>query len=127
MARLVGVEIPNEKRVEVALTYIYGIGLPTSQEILKATNINPDTRVKDLKDTDIRKLYEYIDANIPTEGQVKQKNFLAIKRLKDIRAFRGIRHKVGLPVRGQNTRTNARTRKGKSAAVGGLKIKLAKK
>jgi len=127
MARLVGVEIPNEKRVEIALTYIYGIGLSKSQEILKATNISPEVRVKDLKDTDIRRLYEYIDANIPTEGQVKQKNFLAIKRLKDIRSFRGIRHKVGLPVRGQNTRTNARTRKGKSAAVGGLKLKLAKK
>jgi len=127
VARLVGVEIPNEKRVEIALTYIYGIGLPLSQKILSATNVNPDTRVKDLKDTEIRKLYEYIDGNVATEGQVKQKTFLAVKRLKDIRAYRGIRHKIGLPVRGQNTKSNARTRKGKSAAVGGLKIKLANK
>ena len=127
MARLVGVEIPNEKRVEIALTYIYGIGLSTSQKILGATKVDPNTRVKDLEDTEIRKLYEYIDKNVQTEGVVKQKTFLAIKRLKDIRSFRGIRHKVGLPARGQNTKSNARTRKGKSAAVGGLKLKLAKK
>jgi len=127
VARLVGVEIPNEKRVEIALTYIYGIGLSTSQKILGATKVDPNTRVKDLEDTEIRKLYEYIDKNVQTEGVVKQKTFLAIKRLKDIRSFRGIRHKVGLPARGQNTKSNARTRKGKSAAVGGLKLKLAKK
>lgn len=127
MARLVGVEIPNDKRIEVALTYIYGIGLSSSKKILKETGINPNVRVKDLKDTDIRKLYEYIDKNISTEGVVKQKIFLAVKRLKDIRAYRGIRHKVGLPVRGQNTKSNARTRKGKAPAVGGLKLKLTKK
>ncbi len=126
MARLVGVEKKKKKRVEVALTYIYGIGLPTSKQILSATKINPDTRVKDLNDTEIRKLYEYIDKNVSTEGQVKQKIFLAIKRLKDIRTYRGMRHKVGLPVRGQNTRSNGKTRKGKSIAVGGLKVKLAK-
>lgn len=127
MARIVGVEIPNEKRIEVALTYIFGIGLTTSNKILKATNINPDTRTKDLKDTEIKRLYDYIEKSVPTEGQVKQRTFQAIKRLKDIRSYRGIRHKLGLPVRGQNTRTNGRTRKGKGIAVGGLKIKLTKK
>lgn len=127
MARIVGVEIPNEKRIEIALTYIYGIGLTTSRKILQATNVNPDTRAKDLKDTEIQRLYDYIENNIPTEGQVKQKVFQAIKRLKDIRAYRGLRHKAGLPVRGQNTRSNSRTRKGKSAPVGRLKIKLEKK
>lgn len=126
MARIVGVEIPNEKRVEIGLTYIYGIGLSKSKEILKSTKVNPDTRVKDLTDTDIKKLYDYIEKNIPTEGQVKQKVFQAIKRLKDIRSYRGLRHKLGLPVRGQNTRSNAKTRKGRGVAVGGLKIKVAK-
>lgn len=126
MARIVGVEIPNEKRIEIALTYIYGIGLSTSQKILSATNVNPNTRAKDLTDAEIRRLYEYIEKNIPTEGQVKQKTFLAVKRLKDIRNYRGIRHKQGLPVRGQNTRKNAKTRKGRGATVGGLKVKVTK-
>jgi small subunit ribosomal protein S13 len=127
VARIVGVEIPNEKRVEVALTYIYGIGLQTSKKILAATNVNPDARVKTLTSPEVRRLYEYIEKNIPTEGQVKQRVFQSIKRLKDIRSYRGIRHKLGLPVRGQNTRSNCRTRKGKAPAVGGLKIKIAKK
>lgn len=127
MARIVGVEIPSEKRVEIALTYIYGIGLTTSQRILRATSINPDTRVKNLTDSEVKRLYDFIEKGIQTEGQVKQKNFLAIKRLKDIRSYRGIRHKVGLPARGQNTRSNTRTKKGKAIAVGGLKIKAAKK
>ena len=127
MPRIVGVEIPKEKRVEIALTYIYGIGLTTSQKILQVTNISPDTRAKDLTDAEVKKLYDYIERNVPTEGQVKQKVFQAIKRLKDIRSYRGVRHKLGLPVRGQNTRSNSRTRKGKSRAVGGLKIKIAKK
>lgn len=127
MARIVGIEIPNEKRVEIGLTYIYGIGLKTSQKILSATNVNPDTRVKELSDSEIRRLYDYIEKNIPTEGQVKQRVFQDIKRLKDIRSYRGQRHKLGLPVRGQNTRTNSRTRKGKGRAVGGLTIKVAKK
>jgi|SRR5690606_16996107 len=127
MARIVGIEIPNEKRVEIGLTYIYGIGLKTSQEILKATNINPDTRVKDLTDAEIRRLYDYIEKNVPTEGQVKQKVFQAIKRLKDIRSYRGQRHKLGLPARGQNTKSNTRTKKGKARAVGGLTVKVAKK
>lgn len=127
MARIVGVEIPNEKRVEIALTYIYGIGLKTSQTILKATNINVDTRVKDLSTDELKRLYDYIEKNVPTEGQVKQKIFQNVKRLKDIRVYRGIRHKQNLPVRGQNTRKNARTKKGRSVAVGGLKVKITKK
>lgn len=127
MARIVGIEIPNEKRVEIGLTYIYGIGLTTSKIILSATNINPDTRVKDLTDGEIRRLYDYIEKNVTTEGQVKQKVFQSIKRLKDIRSYRGQRHKNGLPVRGQNTRTNSKTRKGRGRAVGGLNNKITKK
>ena len=126
MARIVGVEIPNEKRIEVALTYVFGIGLTTSRKILKATNISVDTRAKNLTDGEVKRLYDYIEKNVPTEGQVKQQVFQAIKRLKDIRAFRGLRHKAGLPVRGQNTRSNSRTRKGRGIAVGGLKIKVKK-
>ncbi|MCA9380881.1 30S ribosomal protein S13 [Candidatus Dojkabacteria bacterium] len=121
MARIVGVEIPNEKRIEIALTYIHGIGLTTSRTILEATNISADKRVKDLDDAELKRLYEYIDKNVPTEGNVKQKVFQNIKRLKDIRSYRGLRHKAGLPVNGQNTRANSRTRKGRSIAVGGLK------
>ncbi len=127
MARIVGVEIPNNKRVDVGLTYIYGIGIQTSKQILKDTNIDETTRVKDLNEDQIKKLYSYIEKNVPTEGQVKQKVFQAVKRLKDIRAYRGQRHKLGLPVRGQNTRSNTRTRKGKAKPVGGLTIKVAKK
>ena len=126
MARIAGIEVPNEKRVEIGLTYIYGIGLSTSKKILAATKVNPDTRVKDLTDEEIKKIYAYIETGVPTEGQVKQVVFQAIKRLKDIRAYRGLRHKLGLPVRGQNTRSNSRTRKGKGIAVGGLKIKVKK-
>ncbi|MBE0573665.1 30S ribosomal protein S13 [Candidatus Dojkabacteria bacterium] len=126
MARIVGVEIPNEKRIEASLTYIYGIGFTTSRQILEATNVNPDKRTKDLTDAEIKRLYEYIEKNILTEGQVKQQVFQAIKRLKDIRAYRGNRHKLGLPVRGQNTRSNSRTRKGRNIAVGGLKNKVTK-
>lgn len=126
MARIVGVEVPSEKRVDVALTYIYGIGPTTSRQILSATNVKPETRVKDLKDAELKRLYEYIEKNVKTEGQVRQKVFLDIKRLKDIRSYRGIRHKKGLPVRGQNTRSNARTKKGRSVAVGGLKNKVTK-
>lgn len=126
MARIVGVEIPNEKRIEVALTYIYGIGPTTAKKILKATNVNPDTRTNTLNDAEIKRLYEYIEKNVPTEGNVKQRQFQSIKRLKDIRTYRGQRHKLGLPVRGQNTRSNGRTRKGRSIAVGGLKNKETK-
>jgi small subunit ribosomal protein S13 len=121
MARIVGVDIPNEKRIEIALTYIYGIGPNTAQKILKSTGVNPDTRAKDLSEGDISKLYEYIEKNVIVEGTLKQRVFQNIKRLKDIRAYRGMRHKLGLPVRGQNTRKNAKTRKGRGATVGGLK------
>lgn len=127
MARIVGVEIPNNKRVDVGLTYIYGIGDSISKNILTDTGIDPTTRVKDLTEDQIKKLYAYIEKNVQTEGQVKQKVFQAIKRLKDIRAYRGQRHKAGLPVRGQQTRSNTRTRKGKAKPVGGLTIKVAKK
>lgn len=126
MARIVGVEIPNEKRIEASLRYIYGIGLTTSRKILEATNINPDKRTKDLTEAETRRLYEYIEKNVPTEGQVKQVVFQAIKRIKDIRTYRGMRHKAGLPVRGQNTRSNSKTRKGRGIAVGGLKNKVTK-
>jgi small subunit ribosomal protein S13 len=126
MARIVGVEIPNDKRIEASLRYIYGIGLTTSKKILEATNINPDKRTKDLSEAETRRLYEYIEKNVPTEGQVKQVVFQAIKRLKDIRAYRGLRHKASLPVRGQNTRSNSKTRKGRGIAVGGLKNKVTK-
>lgn len=126
MARIVGVEIPNDKRIEASLRYIYGIGLTTSRKILEATNISPDKRTKDLSEAETRRLYEYIEKNVPTEGQVKQVVFQAIKRVKDIRAYRGNRHKAGLPVRGQNTRSNSKTRKGRGIAVGGLKNKVTK-
>lgn len=126
MARIVGVEIPNDKRIEASLRYIYGIGLTTSKKILEATNISPDKRTKDLSEAETRRLYEYIEKNVPTEGQVKQVVFQAIKRIKDIRAYRGNRHKAGLPVRGQNTRSNSKTRKGRGIAVGGLKNKVTK-
>lgn len=127
MARIVGVEIPNNKRVDVGLTYIYGIGDSIAKEILVATNIESSTRVKDLTEDQIKKLYSYIEKNVQTEGQVKQKVFQAIKRLKDIRSYRGSRHKAGLPVRGQQTRSNTRTRKGKTKPVGGLTLKVTKK
>jgi len=127
MARIVGVDIPNEKRVEVAMTYIHGIGLKTSQKILAATNVDPNKRAKDLTKEEINRVYEYIEKNVMVEGALRQNVFQNIKRLKDIRAYRGLRHKAGLPVRGQNTKKNARTRKGKvKMAVGGLKQKLTK-
>ncbi|MFS8130981.1 MAG: 30S ribosomal protein S13 [Candidatus Dojkabacteria bacterium] len=127
MARIAGIEIPNEKRVEIGLTYIFGIGLSTSQKILKATKVNPDKRVKELTDDEIKRIYAYIETGVQVEGQVRQQVFQAIKRLKDIRSYRGLRHKAGLPVRGQNTKSNTRTRKGKTRPVGGLAIKVAKK
>ena len=127
MARIAGIDIPNEKPIKVALTYIYGIGPSTSKQILGTANIDLEKRVKDLGDTEVTKLNSVIDQNYQVEGELRQKVFRDIKRLKDIRAYRGVRHKVGLPARGQNTRTNAVTRKGRSIAVGGLKRKLDKK
>lgn len=127
MARIVGVNLPLNKRIEIGLTYIYGIGLTTSKKILESTKIDPNTRVKDLNSTQIKLLNDYIGREIKVEGELKQIVFRNVKRLKDIKCYRGLRHRVGLPVHGQNTRKNARTRKGKSLAVGGLKRKVDKK
>ena len=118
MARIAGVDLPREKRVEIGLTYIYGIGLPTSKRILKEAGVNPDTRVKDLTDEDENKLREYIDNNINVEGDLRREIALNIKRLMEIGCYRGIRHRRNLPVRGQNTKNNSRTRKGPKKTVG---------
>lgn len=112
MARIAGVNIPNEKRIEAALPYIYGIGLPLSKKILAATKINPDTRTKDLTDAELNRLREFIEKSYKVEGELRQQILLNIKRLKEIGAYRGIRHIRGLPVRGQRTKTNSRTRRG---------------
>ena len=121
MARIAGVDLPREKRVEIGLTYIYGIGLTTSQKILKETGINPDTRIKDLDENDVSKLREYIDHNIRVEGELRSEVSLNIKRLMEIGCYRGVRHRRGLPVRGQNTKQNARTRKGPKKTIAGKK------
>jgi small subunit ribosomal protein S13 len=126
MARISGIEVPNEKRIEVALTYIFGVGLKSSQKILSMASVNPDTRAKDLSLDQLQRLSGIIEQNFKIEGELKQDIFRNIKRLKDIKCYRGNRHKLGLPVRGQRTRTNAVTRKGKNIAVGGLKRKLEK-
>ncbi|GFR35249.1 30S ribosomal protein S13 [Thermobrachium celere] len=112
MARIAGVVLPREKRVEIALTYIYGIGRPSANKILQATGVNPDTRVKDLTEEEVNKLREYIDKNFVVEGDLRREIALNIKRLMEIGCYRGLRHRRGLPVRGQRTKTNARTRKG---------------
>ncbi len=112
MARIAGVDLPREKRVEIGLTYIFGIGLSTSRTILNQTGIDPDTRVRDLSETDVAKLREYLDQNVKVEGDLKREVSANIKRLVDIGCYRGVRHRRGLPVRGQRTKTNARTRKG---------------
>ena len=125
MARIAGVELPAQKRIEIALRYIYGIGPTYSTRILKITNVNPNTRVNKLTEAEVQRLGNEVK-NYMVEGDLKQKIFRDIKRLKDIKCYRGNRHKLGLPVRGQNTRTNAVTRKGKNIAVGGLKRKLEK-
>lgn len=119
MARIAGVDLPREKRVEIGLTYIYGIGLTTSKKILAETSINPDTRVKDLDENDVAKLRNYIEHNYTVEGDLRKEVSLNIKRLSEIGSYRGVRHRKGLPVRGQNTRTNCRTRKGPRKVVGG--------
>lgn len=118
MARIAGVDLPREKRVEIALTYIFGIGRATSQEILASTGINPDTRVRDLTEEEVAKLREYIDKNLKVEGDLRRDISLAIKRLMEIGCYRGLRHRRGLPCRGQRTKTNARTRKGPKKTVG---------
>jgi len=128
MPRIKGVDIPNEKRIEIALTYIEGIGLTTSRKILNITKINPDKRAKDLTDTEIAEINSAISSlEIPIEGELRRIVNSNIRRLKEIKSYRGLRHQQGLPVRGQRTRTNARTRKGKRKTVGGQKRKLAKK
>ena len=117
MARIAGVDLPREKRVEIGLTYIYGIGLTTSKKILAATGIDHDTRVKDLDENDVSKLREYIDHNVRVEGELRGEVNLNIKRLMEIGCYRGIRHRKGLPVRGQSSKRNARTRKGPRRTV----------
>ena len=117
MARIAGVDLPREKRVEIGITYIYGIGRPTATKILKETGVNPDTRVKDLTEDDVAKLRDYIENNLKVEGELKTEVSLNIKRLMEIGCFRGVRHRKGLPVRGQSTKRNARTRKGPRRTV----------
>ena len=121
MARIAGVDIPREKRVEVALTYVFGIGLPTSQKILVQTNINPDTRVRDLTEEQVNRLRELIDRRYKVEGDLRREVTLNIKRYVDLGCYRGLRHRKNLPVRGQRTHTNARTRKGPRRTVAGKK------
>lgn len=121
MARIAGVDLPREKRVEVGLTYIYGIGLPTSQKILQTTGINPDTRVRDLNEQEVNAIRDYINKNLKVEGDLRRDIALSIKRLVEIGCYRGIRHRRGLPVRGQKTKTNARTRKGPKKTIANKK------
>ncbi|MBQ8159855.1 MAG: 30S ribosomal protein S13 [Clostridia bacterium] len=121
MARIAGVDLPRDKRVEIGLTYIYGIGLTTSQKMLGDVGINPDTRVKDLSENEISKLRDYIEHNLKVEGDLRREVSLNIKRLTEIGCYRGVRHRRGLPVRGQNTKQNARTRKGPKKTIAGKK------
>ncbi|MDO5775057.1 MAG: 30S ribosomal protein S13 [Eubacteriales bacterium] len=121
MARIAGVDLPREKRVEIGLTYIYGIGLPSSQRILKEANVSPDTRVKDLTDDEVKRLAEVIADSQVVEGDLRREIAMNIKRLQEIGCYRGIRHRKGLPVRGQKTKTNARTRKGPKKTVANKK------
>ncbi|OGC47245.1 30S ribosomal protein S13 [candidate division WWE3 bacterium RIFCSPHIGHO2_01_FULL_42_13] len=127
MARISGVDIPEEKRVEVSLTYIFGIGPTLSRTILRETKVNPDTRVKDLTEAQLALIRDQISKmQIPVEGELKRMATQNIKRLQEIKSYRGLRHRLGLPTRGQRTRSNARTRKGKRKTVGGLKRKITK-
>ncbi|MBR3844443.1 MAG: 30S ribosomal protein S13 [Clostridia bacterium] len=121
MARISGVDLPREKRVEIGLTYIYGIGPKTAKDIIAATGVNPDTRVKDLTEDDVSKLREYIDHNVTVEGDLRRDVAFDIKRLIEIGCYRGVRHRKGLPVRGQRSKTNARTRKGPRKTIANKK------
>ena len=121
MARIASVDLPREKRIEHALPYIYGIGLTRSREILDATGVDPDTRVKDLAEAEAQKIREYVDNNFKVEGDLRREVQQNIKRLMDIGSYRGLRHRRGLPVRGQSSKTNARTRKGPRRAIAGKK------
>jgi small subunit ribosomal protein S13 len=118
VARIAGVNLPNQKRLEVGLTYIYGIGQPTARKVAAALGLNADTKIRDLTEDEISKLRTYIDENVEVEGDLRRERSQAIKRLSEIGAYRGIRHRRGLPVNGQRTRTNARTRKGPKKTVG---------
>ncbi len=126
MARIAGIEIPDDKKVSISLTYIYGIGETTSKKILESVGMDGDRKMREFSESELNILRKYIEENYEVEGELRQMTFRNIKRLKDIKSYRGVRHKIGLPVRGQRTRVNARTRKGKSAAVGGLKQKITK-
>lgn len=121
MARIAGVDLPREKRIEIGLTYIYGIGQKAANDILAATGVNPDVRVKDITEDDLAKLRDYIDKNYEVEGDLRRSNALNIKRLIEIGCYRGVRHRRGLPVRGQRTKTNARTRKGPKKTIANKK------
>ena len=121
MARIAGVDLPREKRVEIGLTYIYGIGRKSASDILAATGVNPDIRVKDLEEDDVSKLRDYIDKNFVVEGDLRREVALNIKRLVEINCYRGTRHRKGLPCRGQRTKTNARTRKGPKKTIANKK------
>jgi small subunit ribosomal protein S13 len=127
VARIAGIDLPRDKRVEIGLTYIYGIGLSRSKGILAATGVNPDTRVKDLSDAEVAALRAEVETNYQVEGDLRRWESMNIKRLVDIGTYRGRRHRLGLPVRGQRTRTNARTRRGRRMAVAGKKKPPAKK
>ncbi|HET9412400.1 MAG TPA: 30S ribosomal protein S13 [Candidatus Saccharimonadales bacterium] len=127
MARIAGVNIPTDKQVQVALTYVYGIGPHFAAEILKATKIEPTARVKDLSESEIQSIRDEINENYTVEGELQRIVSTNIKRLKEVKAYRGLRHAAGLPGRGQNTRTNARTRRGKKTTVGGTKKKAPSK
>ncbi len=121
MARISGVDLPREKRIEIGLTYIYGIGVASARRILKEANVNPDTRVRDLTDDEVKRLSEVINATQVVEGDLRREIAMNIKRLQEIGCYRGIRHRKGLPVRGQKTKTNARTRKGPKRTVANKK------
>ena len=121
MARIAGVDLPKEKRVEIGLTYIYGVGLSTSQKILATTGINPDTRIKDLTEDEVNEIRNYVNKNLMVEGDLRRDVALNIKRLVEIGCYRGIRHRKGLPVRGQKTNTNARTRKSPKKTIANKK------
>ena len=121
MARIAGVDLPREKRIEIGLTYIFGIGRKTASDIIAATGVNPDIRVKDLSEEDVAKLRDYIDRNVKVEGDLRRETAFDIKRLIEIGSYRGIRHRKGLPVRGQRSKTNARTRKGPKKTIANKK------
>ena len=123
MARIAGVDLPREKRIEIALTYIYGIGNNIADEIIEATGVNPDTRVKDLTEQDVGKIRDYIDHHLKVEGDLRREVSMDIKRLMEIGCYRGLRHRRSLPVRGQNTKQNARTRTGPKRTIAGKKKK----